>query len=116
MKDLDQLFGTPETPHPSRAGNDDQQSLPFSNPTTSKEAAESMRERAPRLREIVFRYISEHRGATCDEVEAALSLTHQTASARVNELMRADRIEDSGSKRKTRSGRNAIVWRARGGA
>lgn len=48
-------------------------------------------------------------GATCDEVEAALGMTHQTASARVHELMRAGVIEPVG-KRKTRSGRGATVW------
>lgn len=40
-------------------------------------------------------------GATCAEVEQALRLPHQTASAR---------IRDSGARRLTPSGRKAIVW------
>ncbi len=50
------------------------------------------------------------RGATCDEVEVALRMTHQTASARVNELKGRHAIVDSGNRRPTRSGRGAAVW------
>lgn len=50
-------------------------------------------------------------GATCDEVELALGMTHQTASARVHDLMRMDVIQDVGRRRPTRSGRQAIAWR-----
>jgi hypothetical protein len=49
-------------------------------------------------------------GLTCDEVEQRLSMTHQTASARVHELAKLEAIVDSGRKRKTRSGRGAVVW------
>lgn len=49
-------------------------------------------------------------GHTCDEVEVKLDLTHQTASARVHDLMRAGEIVLAGFKRPTRSGRNATVW------
>lgn len=49
-------------------------------------------------------------GATCDEVEAALEMKHQTASARIRELVLKDRICDSGMRRKTRSKRKAIVY------
>ena len=49
-------------------------------------------------------------GGTCDEIEQAMGLSHQTASARIRELNMKDRIFDSGLRRKTRSGREAIVW------
>lgn len=49
-------------------------------------------------------------GATCDELEQALSLTHQTASARLRDLALAGRVIDSHERRPTRSGRKAIVW------
>lgn len=51
-------------------------------------------------------------GATCDEIEAAMGLKHQTASARVNELMAKGAIVTRGrdGRRKTRSGRLAEVW------
>jgi hypothetical protein len=61
-----------------------------------------------------IRDLGEH-GATCDDVEVVLDMTHQTASARVHELAWAGFIQDSGRQRKTRSGRAAIVWVARRG-
>lgn len=78
---------------------------------TSRDAAESMRDHVARLEGRVLAAIEKAGGATCDEVEVATGLAHQTASARVNGLMRKGRIYDSGERRKTRSGRNAAVWR-----
>jgi predicted transcriptional regulator len=64
-------------------------------------------------------------GATCEEVEDALGLSHQTASARISELSKHPvhggrivrqytRDNTTGVtrwvKRKTRSGRSAYVW------
>lgn len=49
-------------------------------------------------------------GGTCDEIEQAMGLSHQTASARIRELNMKSRIFDSGLRRRTRSGREAIVW------
>jgi uracil-DNA glycosylase family 4 len=79
---------------------------------TSYDAAASVAKDAGQLRELVFAKIHESGagGMTCDEIEIESQLTHQTASARVNELMRAGRIVDSGRKRPTRSSRQAIVW------
>lgn len=48
-------------------------------------------------------------GMTCDEVELYTDLSHQTASARVNELARRGQIQAAGT-RPTRSGRKATVW------
>lgn len=48
-------------------------------------------------------------GMTCDEVELYTDLSHQTASARVNELARQGKIQGVGT-RPTRSGRKATVW------
>ena len=52
------------------------------------------------------------RPSTCDELEDALGLTHQTCSARVNALMRRGLIVADG-RRQTKSGRTARVWVAR---
>lgn len=49
-------------------------------------------------------------GATCEEMEIAMRLRHQTCSARINELMKEDKIVDSGKRRINTSGRAAIVW------
>lgn len=47
-------------------------------------------------------------GATCDEIEVALGLKHQTASARCSDLKNAKIVKENG-RRKTRSGSTAAV-------
>ncbi len=81
---------------------------------TSKAAADSMRDHVTAIAEKVLAEIRQlgDEGATCDMLEYRLELSHQTCSARVNELRNKGRIVDSGQRRKTRSGRNAAVWRA----
>lgn len=49
-------------------------------------------------------------GRTDDEMEVATGLRHQTLSATRRGLSKEGLIVDSGKRRKTRSGRNAIVW------
>jgi uracil-DNA glycosylase len=79
---------------------------------TSKAAAESIAADSGQLREFVFSYIEKAGigGMTCDEVEEAADMRHQTASARIRELAQKGRIVDSGRRRPTRSSRMAIVW------
>lgn len=79
---------------------------------TSKEAAESVVSSAAAMRLKVKAYVGRHgtTGATCDEAECALSMRHQTASARLRELELATEIIKLDDKRKTRSGRNAHVY------
>jgi hypothetical protein len=88
--------------------------LPFSDGDTSKQAAEQMREPARSIRAKVLLYIEScgDMGSTCDEAEQVLGLTHQTCSARFHELKsnRFNLIRDSGKRRKTRGGRNAVVY------
>ena len=68
-----------------------------------------------RLRNLIYSYIEtccEARGATCEEVERALGLRHQTASARITELRKSGRlINIPGERRYTRSGATARVHR-----
>lgn len=52
-------------------------------------------------------------GWTDDELERATSRTHQSVSAARNTLMRKGYIIDSGQRRKTRSGNDAIVWKVK---
>ena len=51
-------------------------------------------------------------GATCDEVCVSLDMPVQTATARCNDLARAGLIYRDGTRRLTRSGHGAFVWRA----
>jgi hypothetical protein len=92
--------------------SDDPSFPPFSDWDTSFQAAESVQDITGRLRLICYRFIfaCKAHGATCDEVEVALDLRHQTASARLYELKNQRAIVDSGWRRPTRSGRSAAVW------
>ncbi len=49
-------------------------------------------------------------GSTCDEAEEALSLTHQTCSARFHDLEEQGRLIRTTVSRRTRSGRKASVY------
>lgn len=49
-------------------------------------------------------------GATCDEAEASLGISHQTCSARITELQARNLIRFGAEQRKTRAGRNARVY------
>ena len=60
--------------------------------------------------EIATVYHNDGIGLTVDALEQVLQRSHQTVSARVNELRDRGWVVDSGHRRKTRSGRSAIVW------
>lgn len=69
---------------------------------------------ASEIRKRVLDYIKSQgeQGAICDQIEQALELSHQTASARCSELKEQKLVDVRGT-RKTRSGRNAGVLIAR---
>lgn len=60
----------------------------------------------------VVDYLRETNGFTCDELETELSRSHQSVSSAIRGGVIQGLIVDSGSRRKTRSGRQAIVWKA----
>lgn len=65
------------------------------------------------MRSRIMAYLAGCGPATCDQVEATLGMTHQSASARMSELKRDRLIEPTGDVKPTRSGRNAKVFRVR---
>lgn len=79
---------------------------------TSVAAAKSVAPHASRLEAIVLAAITAApaTGRTCDEIEVSEVMSHQTTSARCRALVLRGAIQDSGMKRKTRSGRLATVW------
>lgn len=84
-------------------------------PPTSHEAAAWVRGKrmsvAKRIVEhLKVRYLSQRVGSTVDMFMAFTGISHQTASARFNELLNAGWIVDSGQTRSTRQGRDAVVW------
>lgn len=79
-------------------------------------ANESIEPDKARMRQAVLRYIESRGlvGATCDEVEHALRMRHQTASARITELRKAKQVLATERRRPTWSGRTAAVYVAAG--
>ena len=49
-------------------------------------------------------------GCTDEEIQISLEMNPSTQRPRRIDLVRCGQVEDSGLKRKTRSGRNAVVW------
>ena len=49
-------------------------------------------------------------GLTCDQLETMTKRSHQTVSASLYHIRKKGLIADSGERRPTRSGRQAIVW------
>lgn len=89
--------------------------LPHNGTDTSIAAALSKASSAQIDRERVYEFVAARGvfGATCDEAEVALGMTHQSCSPRFNELAKTD-LEVSELRRPTRSGRKARVYIARG--
>jgi len=79
---------------------------------TSTQAAVSVRGKAATLRQQVYEHLhSKGRyGATDEEMQDALEMNPSTQRPRRKELETNNQITDSGQRRRTRSGRNAIVW------
>lgn len=91
---------------------DEAESPPFSNATTSKSAADSIKTSAATLRAQVFDYIRKQgsHGATDEEIQTALSMSGNTERPRRGELEKSGKISAAEQTRKTSSGRQAIVW------
>lgn len=87
---------------------------PFqSHSETSIDAARSIRSDTGRLRAMVLDYIrnaSTPYGATDEEIQRVLGMNPSTERPRRVELVNLGLVRDSGYKRKTSSGRLAVVW------
>lgn len=77
----------------------------------SVEAHEDTTRRKAHDRARIVAYVkAQPNGATCDEIERALLMPHQTASARVSELRaKGELTSRHGDKRRTRTGSYARV-------
>lgn len=100
---MNDLFGAPQLHDHVPAGKVDTSQAAFERVARFARTGDQRR---------VLRYIYESAGmgATCDEAEVALGLSHQTASARYNDLMRAGLITRGGWQRPTRTGSKAHVY------
>lgn len=79
---------------------------------TSKEAGESVQDHLSRLEQLVLKVIvNSSNGMNCYEVEQATGISRACSSARLNGLSNKGKIYDSGIRRKTETGRNAVVYK-----
>ena len=86
--------------------------IPTGRQETSREAAASLERNGVgnRMSRQIYGYIKQVGGATCDEVEIALEMKHQSVSCLIRYLVINGFLEKTFLRRPTRSGRNAIVW------
>lgn len=82
---------------------------------TSREAADAMKYSAETLRETVFNYLNYRgaEGATDEEIQDDLDMAGNTERPRRRELQEAGKVRDSGMRRTTKTGRQAVVWTTR---
>jgi predicted Rossmann fold nucleotide-binding protein DprA/Smf involved in DNA uptake len=82
------------------------------HPQFERQVTEQVEEDTRSVREKALKKIidSKDEGSTVDEICARFNLPHQSVSARVHELAKAEQIEDSGRRRETRQGKLATVW------
>lgn len=84
---------------------------PHNGTETSKDAAADIKRHLPTLEQRVLVYVAGVDNATNDEIEVALSMNGSTVRPRIVELRERGLVEDSGVRRKTRTGRKAVAWR-----
>ena len=77
---------------------------------TSREAAEQITTRSNTLRAQVLRFIKQRGDATDEEIQMGLQMNPSTQRPRRIELVEMMLVKDSHRRRKTRSGRAAVVW------
>lgn len=84
----------------------------FTNQSTSREAAEAiMAKLALKERHVYLAIMAAGaQGACSHELEGSLHLPHTSVSPRITGLKDRALIRDTGIRRKTPSGRNAIAW------
>jgi hypothetical protein len=76
---------------------------------TSREAAGAIDSEASRLRRKVLEFLGGG-GATDEEIQEGTGMLANTERPRRRELQLAKKVRDSGRKRQTKSGRNAVIW------
>ena len=79
-------------------------------PDTSVAAAYAAKPNSGLQRVTIYNLLRDRDGLTADEISLLLDLPAQSVSARLNGLAQDRHICDSGTRRKTRYGRKAIVW------
>jgi len=83
-------------------------------PDTSRKAAEKAFGRTGTKRRIIYDLIKSYPEGLCDhDIEALTGWSHQSSSSTRNSLMNDGLVYDSGIRRKTPAGNDAIAWKAK---
>lgn len=77
---------------------------------TSRQAAESVKPKAPLVRERIINLMTPALAVTADEAADLLQLPILTVRPRFSELAADNKLVDTGRRRKNASGKSAIVW------
>ena len=85
--------------------------IPTGRQETSIESRNKLEGKKSKYRQMIYDFISESGGSTCDEVEVGLDVRHQTASCFIRFLTQDGLLEATDERRMTRAGRKAIVWK-----
>ena len=80
---------------------------------TSRDAYESVNRADDTLYDRVLNCIYDNGSMTCDEVEVEIGGRHQSVSSSIRKGVQDGYLVNSGAKRRTRTGRKAIVWIAK---
>lgn len=82
----------------------------FKSRDTSKAAADAMRPSQPRLRQLVLDTLAVAGPLTADEVADHLRIDRLSIRPRLSELAALGKVQDTGERRKNKSGKSAVVW------
>lgn len=85
----------------------------YKEATTSKAAAESIADAAPRLALMCLGTLHYHGPLTADEIATKCDKSVLTIRPRITELAQQGKIEPTGELRKNESGRRAKVWKVK---
>lgn len=105
-----ELFSSGSVRVKTKAGEIYTRDLYVRHSEPSKEAAVAIREPKGKLLMQVFDVIAASDGLTDQEIERETGLGGSTVRPRRRELECAGLVRDSGKRRKTESGRQAVVW------
>ena len=100
--DDDCLFGRPAL---------ERQTTVLGKQETSREAARVALGRSGTQRFRIYALVQMHDGLTADELEVATRIPMNSITPRINELVSDGWLVDSGLRRATRYGKQAIVWK-----
>lgn len=88
----------------------DRNTVAMGKQATSRAAAARALPRSGTKRAAIWELLKAHQGLTADEINAMTGISPNTINPTINSLAKDGWIADSGQRRLTRAGNEAIVW------